>query len=90
MLFVVLCLGVEWYFARSNQTAALGYVFRSDQIAVCFACISHQSDCRIRVCIPHQSHHNIWISAPITAFWYCFLVNDVMESEGRAQRITLT
>ena len=26
--------------------------------------------------------------APITAFGYCFLANDVMESEGCAQRLT--
>ena len=28
--------------------------------------------------------------APITAFGYCFLVNDVMETEGCAQRMALT
>ena len=27
--------------------------------------------------------------APITAFGYCFLVNDVMETEGCAQRMAL-
>ena len=28
--------------------------------------------------------------APITAFGYCFLVNDVMELGGRAQSMTFT
>ena len=55
-------------------------------------CISHQSVCRIRVCISHKSYHCIWISCTnhFGAFGYYILINDVMESGGCAQRMTLT
>ena len=53
-------------------------------------CISHRSDRHIRLCISHQSDCRIRVClAPITAFGYCFLINDVMESGGRAQRMKL-
>ena len=74
-------------------------------VSVCYfikVCYSHQSDRRIGVCISHQSdfrirvlsrtNHNTVFGylAPITAFGCYFLVNDVMELGGRAQRMTLT
>ena len=74
-------------------------------VSVCYfikVCYSHQSDRRIGVCISHQSDFRIRVLsrtnhitafgyiAPITAFGYCFLVNDVMELGGRAQSMTLT
>ena len=54
------------YVSRTNQTAALRCVFRTNHITA-------------------FRYH-----APITVFEYCFLVNDVMESWGCAQRMTLT
>ena len=74
-------------------------------VSVCYfikVCYSHQSDRRIGVCMSHQSDFRIRVLsrtnhitafgyiAPITAFGYCFLVNDVMELGGRAQSMTLT
>ena len=74
-------------------------------VSVCYfikVCYSHQSDRRIGVCISHQSDFRIRVLsrtnhitafgyiAPITAFGYCFLVNDVKELGGRAQSMTLT
>ena len=64
--------------------------------------ILHGSNCYIGVCILYQSDCQLgYISctnhitafgyhAPITAFGYCFLVNDAMESGGCAQKMTLT
>ena len=64
-------------------------------------CCSHWSDRRIRVCLtptrlPHQgiylaqSHYSTWISCRNHSVWILFLVHDVMESGGHAQRMTLT
>ena len=54
---------VEWYVARTNQIATLGYVSRTNYITA-FAylepittfrvCVWHKSDCRIRVYISHS------------------------------------
>ena len=54
-------------------------------------CISHQSDFRIKLCISHQSYITVFgYLVPIIVFGYCFLANNVTESGGRAQRMTLT
>ena len=60
------------YLSRTNQIAALGYVSRTNQIAA----LGYVS----------RTNHIIAFEypAPITAFGYCFLVNDVMD-----QRMTL-
>ena len=60
------------YVSRTNQIAALGYVSRTNQIAA----LGYVS----------RTNHIIAFEypAPITAFGYCFLVNDVMD-----QRMTL-
>ena len=60
------------YLSRTNQIAALGYVSRTNQIAA----LGYVS----------RTNHIIAFEypAPITAFGYCFLLNDVM-----VQRMTL-
>ena len=63
---------------RTDQIAALGYVSRTNHIAA-LGYITRTND------ITAFGYH-----APITVFWYCFLVNDVIESEGCSQRMTLT
>ena len=61
-----------------DQIATLGYVSCTNQIATLgyISCTNH---------ITAFGYH-----APITAFGYCFLVNDAMESGGCAQKMTLT
>ena len=61
-----------------DQIATLGYVSCTNQIATLgyISCTNH---------ITAFGYH-----APITAFGYCFLVNDAMESGGYAQKMTLT
>ena len=59
----------------AHQTAALGYVYRTNQTA----------DLRYHII----SYHSISISYTTTASGYYFLANDVMESGGCAQRLTL-
>ena len=56
----------------------LRYVIRTNQIAA----LGYVS---------HTNHITAFgYIAPITAFGYCFLVNDVMELGGRAQSMTFT
>ena len=65
--------------SRTNQIATLGYVPRINQIAA----LGYVS----------RTNHIIAFeyNAPITAFGYCFLVNNVMEHGAvHAQRMTLT
>ena len=64
----------------------------------CRRYVARPSNRRVRVCIPHQSDCCIKVSYHIAAFRYLalnsasgyyFLANDVMESGGCAQRLTL-
>ena len=64
--------------AHTNQIAALGHVSRINQIAA-LGYVFRTND------ITAFGYH-----APITLFGFCFPVNDVMESGGCAQRMTLT
>ena len=84
------------YVSRTNQISELGYVSHTDQIAA----LGYVSRTQ-HLDILHQSQRLGYVSwtnhitafgylAPITAFDYCFHVNDVMESGGCAQRVTLT
>ena len=58
---------IEWYVSRTNQTATLGYVSRTNQVAA----LGY---------VPRTNHIPAFgYLAPITAFGYCFLVNDVMD-----------
>ena len=87
---------VEWYVARTNQIATLGYVSRTNYITA-FAylepittfrvCVWHKSDCRIRVYISHIHITAKGYLGPVTAFGNCFLANDLMELGGCTQRI---
>ena len=78
----------EWYVART--ITAEGFVFCSNEIAAFLVCMSHQPDCRIRICISHQLHRSNLISYTNHSVWELFFVKDVMESGGRAQKMTLT
>ena len=71
-----------YFFTKKNSLLAyvtlLRYVIRTNQIAA----LGYVS---------HTNHITAFgYIAPITAFGYCFLVNDVMELGGRAQSMTLT
>ena len=61
--------------SHTNQIAALGYISLTDQISS-FGYVS---------CTNHITAFGY--RAPITVLGYCFLVNDVMESGGCAQRV---
>ena len=74
----MLACRVVGYVSRNNQIAALGYVTRTNHIAA-LGYVTRTSN------ITAFGYH-----APITPFGYCFFVNDVMESEGCSQRMTLT
>lgn len=92
--------------ASPGTSPLLRYFFFIKKIISMLACRvvcrSHQSDCRIGYvsrtnqtaalrCVFRTNHITAFrYHAPITVFEYCFLVNDVMESWGCAQRMTLT
>ena len=69
---------VEWYVARTNQIATLGYVSRTNYITA-FAylepittfrvCVWHKSDCRIYLA---QSYYSKRISWTSDSFWKLF------------------
>ena len=61
----------------AHQTAALGYVYRTNQTA----------DLRYHIISYHITAFRYL--TPTTASGYYFLANDVMESGGCAQRLTL-
>ena len=70
------------FYQKKNYLLAyvtlLRYVIRTNQIAG----LGYVS---------HTNHITAFgYIAPITAFGYCFLVNDVMELGGRAQSMTFT
>ena len=49
-----------------------GMYFAAIRLSLLFVSISHRSDCRIRVCISHQSHYSIWISCRNHNVWIFF------------------
>ena len=74
----MLACRVVGYVSSNNQIVALGYVSRTNHIAA-LGYVTRTSN------ITAFGYH-----APITPFGYFFFVNDVMESEGCSQRMTLT
>ena len=64
------------------------FFFHLKKMLACrVVCCLHQSDCCIKVGFESGTSHitAFRYRAPITAFGYWFLLNDVMESEGCAQ-----
>ena len=52
-------------YLSDSSSSSEGEIFRTDyhiHLITIGVCISHQSDCCMRVCISHQSYHSIWIS----------------------------
>ena len=86
---ITVCYLVE-YVASTNQITALGYVSHTNQIAALgYISLTDQiSSFGYVSCTNHITAFGY--RAPITVLGYCFLVNDVMESGGCAQRVALT
>ena len=79
---------VEWCNARTNQITTLGYVSHTKQISA-LGYVSYTNQISALGYVSYTNHVTAFgYYAPITAFTYCFLVNDVMESRSCAQRMT--
>ena len=71
------------------QIAALGYVSRTDQITT-LGYVSRTNRIAALEYVSRTNHITAYrCLASITAFGYCFLINYVMESGCRAQRMKL-